>query len=309
MSTVLPSPLRPENVRSNPSLMLQLITALLLGFGVAMLLISTAYLQDLRMLSEVPELVWAFVCGVPSGNAGLLPLFVVIAVVAFIGVALLWLARYIRQRSRAGVAYGAVAFIALMLLGGVLVARSATNAAALAVVTPAPMPNITILQTPRAVQNFALPATTGRTMRLSDFAGRYTLLFFGYTHCPDICPLTLYEMKQVVAALGDDLPLNVLFVSVDGERDTPEALARYISRFDASFVGMSGDAHTLRQMTPDYALSYRLETPDEAGNYSVEHSTPIFVIDPQSRLTAIISFGTATDAIADGLRTLAAGGL
>ncbi len=307
MTTTLPS--QGHNVQgSSASLPLVLATALLVSFGGAMLLISAAYLQDLRLLSDVPEMVWAFVCGVPGAEAGLLPLFVLMAIAAFLVTGLLWMTHYIRRRSRAQVAYATAGLVVVLLAGGVLLARSATNATALAVATPVPVPGITYLQTPRAVQNFSLPASTGRTMRLSDFAGKYTLLFFGYTHCPDICPMTMFEMRRLAQMLGGELALNVLFVSVDGVRDTPEALAAYVGRFSPSFVGMSGDPLTLGQMTPDYALSYRADAPDADGNYAVEHSTPVYVIDPQGRLTALIGFGTTAEQMAQGLLALGEAG-
>jgi protein SCO1/2 len=304
MTTTLSSQGNDSRSPSGAPLTLLLLTALLVGFGGAMLLISAAYLQDLRMLSAVPELVWAFVCGVPTGEAGLLPLFITLALVAFFATGLLWLTHMLRTRARAQVAYAIAALMIVVLVGGVLIARSAANASALAVATPAPVPGITYLQTPRAVQNFALPATTGRTMRLSDFAGTYTMLFFGYTHCPDICPMTMFEMRRMVEMLEGEMALNVLFVSVDGARDTTEALATYLERFNPSFVGMSGDPVTLSQMTPDYALAYRADAPDAEGNYSVEHTTPVFVIDPQGRLTAIIGFGTPAEQMVEGLRSL-----
>lgn len=304
MTATLPSQGSTSRSPAGAPLTLLLLTALLVGFGGAMLVISAAYLQDLRMLSDVPELVWAFVCGVPTGDAGLLPLFITLALVAFIATGLLWLTHALRKRARALVAYAVSLLIIVVLLGGVLIARSATNASALVVATPVPVPGITYLQTPRAVQNFALPATTGRTMRLSDFAGRYTLLFFGYTHCPDICPMTMFEMRRTVEMLDGELALNVLFVSVDGARDTTDVLATYVERFNPAFVGMSGDPRTLSQMTPDYALSYRAETPDADGNYIVAHTTPVFVIDPQGRLTAMIGFGTPAEQVVNGLRGL-----
>lgn len=303
-ATVSPQSVSERDPSGTP-LTLVLATALLVSFGVGMLIISAAYLQDIRLLSELPELVWAFVCGTSGADGTLLPLFVVLSIAAFGAAGLLWVAYSLRRRSRARLAYALVISVLGMVIGGILLARSAATAESLATATPVPVPGFTVLSTPRSVQNFALPASTGRIMRLSDFSGRYTLLFFGYTHCPDICPLTLFEVRRVVEQLGDTLPLNVLFISVDGGRDTPEVLAQYISRFSPSFVGMSGDPVTLAQLSIDYALSYRLEAPDVQGNYAVEHSTPVFVIDPQGQLTAVIGFGTTAQQMAEGLLQIA----
>lgn len=157
---------------------------------------------------------------------------------------------------------------------------------------------------PVQAPDFQLTSSNGESFQLSNQRGKAVLLFFGYTHCPDICPMTMFEMRRMVEMLEGEMALNVLFVSVDGARDTTEALATYLERFNPSFVGMSGDPVTLSQMTPDYALAYRADAPDAEGNYSVEHTTPVFVIDPQGRLTAIIGFGTPAEQMVEGLRSL-----
>ncbi|MDX2139424.1 MAG: SCO family protein [Chloroflexota bacterium] len=298
--TTLPNPVQSE--RTPTPLSLVMISALLLGFGAAMLLISLAFLQDLRTLSEIPGLVWAFVCGIPTEDGVTLPLLVVLSLAAFATTGVLWLGRWVSRHSRVG-AYLIIALILMAVIGGVYALRSTQNAAQLAAAPPAPVSGFTFLETPRLVQDFMLPASTGGDMHLSELRGRDTLLFFGYIHCPDICPTTLYEMRRVKTLLGEDADrLNILFVSVDGERDTPEALAAFVSRFNETFIGMSGDRVSLAQITPDFGLFYQVNTPDEQGNYIVDHSTPVYWLDPQGRLRATIAYGTYAENIVDMIR-------
>ena len=151
--------------------------------------------------------------------------------------------------------------------------------------TPTPtfapdLPNVTPIDPPQELADFTLPSGSGDPLSLSSLRGKYTLLFFGYTHCPDYCPLTLAQWKQIKSGLGSDAErINFLFISVDGARDTPEVLSRYLSRFDPVFLGMSGDDVTLTQIGTEYGLYYQLNT-DEGADYSVDHSTAEYLIDP-----------------------------
>lgn len=168
------------------------------------------------------------------------------------------------------------------------------------------IPGITPIDPPRAVSDFTLPSTRG-DLSLSDLRGKHTLLFFGYTNCPDFCPMTLSEYNQVFSILGPTYreQVNIVFVSVDGERDTPDALMRYLSRFDRANIGMSGDPVTLARITPDYGLYYQLNKKDDADRfYTVDHSTPSYLIDPQGRLTHIFSFSAEIDDLVETLRSV-----
>ncbi len=168
--------------------------------------------------------------------------------------------------------------------------------------TLTPIPGVIPLDPPRELVDFALPASTGESLSLSDLQGSYTLLFFGYTHCPDFCPTTLANWQRLKQDLGETgEQLNYVFISVDGERDTPEVLARYLSRFDPAFVGMSGEPGMLAEIAPDYGLEYILHT-DEGENYSVDHTTRTYLIDPQGRLVRVFSFDVPRDVIAETVR-------
>jgi protein SCO1/2 len=152
---------------------------------------------------------------------------------------------------------------------------------------------ITPVEPGMELQDFTLPGSTGEEVSLSDWRGDYALLFFGYSHCPDFCPNTLAEFIQIKQGLGDDAEqVTFVFVSVDGERDTPEVLDEYVSRFDPAFIGLQGNDTTLEQIAGDYGLDYELHTAeaDADGNYTVDHTTSSYLIDPEGRLRAIIAY-------------------
>lgn len=184
--------------------------------------------------------------------------------------------------------------------------NSAANAAPTRTFEPG-VPGVTPIEPPREVLDFTLPAALpgGETgdLALSDLAGKHTLIFFGYTHCPDFCPITLAEFIQIKRALADDADqINFVFVSVDGGRDTPTAIRAYLDGFDSSFIGMSGDRVTLERIRPDYGLYYELRTNEGRGDaYLVDHSTPSYLIDPQRRLAAVYSYDASAGIIAADL--------
>jgi protein SCO1/2 len=193
--------------------------------------------------------------------------------------------------------------VLLLAIGAVLSLRGTFSAPT---PTATPPPNgITPLDPPGETQDFTLPASApqaGQPLSLSDLRGKWTMLFFGYTHCPDFCPTTLADWRLIKQALGDDAEqVNFLFVSVDGERDTPEVLSRYLSRFDPAFIGMSGDAATLTEIGGDYGLDYTLHI-EQGENYTVDHSTATYLLDPQSRITYLFSYATDRDAIVQAIR-------
>lgn len=164
----------------------------------------------------------------------------------------------------------------------------------------------TIYDPPVQLDNFTLPASTGERLSLGDLRGRYVLLFFGFTHCPDVCPLTLTEFKRVKAILGDTAQRVVfLFISVDSPRDTPEILADYLVRFDTDFIGMAGDDETLQRIGSQYNLFYqRPAMADPLANYSVDHSGRSYIVDAVGRLRVFYSYGTEAAIIAAGLQSL-----
>lgn len=144
---------------------------------------------------------------------------------------------------------------------------------------------------------------TGRARTLQDFRGKAVVVFFGFTHCPDVCPTTLAELAQAIKQLGPDAQrVQVLFVSVDPERDTPQALAKYVTAFDARFLGLRGDAAATQRVAQEFKIYY--EKRKTGDSYSVDHSSQSYVIDPQGRLRLLVRpERTAADLPAD-LKTL-----
>lgn len=180
------------------------------------------------------------------------------------------------------------------------------------IVTPriesTPLPGIADIQ-PRPVADFTLPATTGGDLSLSSIgeAGDYTLIFFGYTHCPDFCPLTLAEFRLIKRELADLADrVTFLFISVDPARDTPELLGQYVRSYDPEFIGMTGDDVTLAQLTPDFGLYYERHE-EEGENYVVDHSTSSYFIDPQQQMRTIISYSADPDDITAHIRDVITG--
>jgi protein SCO1/2 len=161
--------------------------------------------------------------------------------------------------------------LAILLLAGLLAACSQNT-------TPWGLKDITGLM---PSLDFTLTdASNGATVHGKDFRGKVVLLYFGYTHCPDVCPTTLSLLGSAVAALGDDAAqVRVLFVSVDPERDTLAQLKTYAAAFGPQVVGLRGSESELKALTKRYRITYGYGKPDAHGNYEVSHSSAIYVFD------------------------------
>lgn len=143
----------------------------------------------------------------------------------------------------------------------------------------------------------------GKPRHLQDFRGKAVVVFFGFTHCPDVCPTTLAEMSQVVRQLGPDGDrVQVLLVTVDPERDTGEALAKYVTAFDPRFLGMYGDLEQTRRVAKDFKIYF--EKRKTGDTYSIDHSAQSYVIDPQGRLRLFVRHDRISSDLADDLRSL-----
>ncbi len=143
----------------------------------------------------------------------------------------------------------------------------------------------------------------GKPRHLEDFRGKAVVVFFGFTHCPDVCPTTLADMAQVVKSLGPDGDkVQVLFVTVDPERDTPEALAKYVTAFDPRFLGLSGDLEQTRRVAKDFKIYF--EKRKTGNTYSIDHSAQSYVIDPQGRLRLFVRHDRISSDLPDDLRKL-----
>lgn len=148
-----------------------------------------------------------------------------------------------------------------------------------------------LLKQPRAVPAFTLHTADG-TLTPADFTGHWTLLFTGYTHCPDVCPTTLTALARVFAALGTDRGrIRLWFISVDPERDPPTTLQAYAHAFDADFIGATAPVPQLKTLghALGFAFSYGPPIKGDANDYEVSHSAAIMLIDPQGRLAGYFS--------------------
>jgi len=153
-------------------------------------------------------------------------------------------------------------------------------------------------------REFKLTDHTGKTRTLEDFRGKIVVMFFGYTYCPDVCPTTLAELKSVKEQLGEEgKSLQVLFVTVDPERDTPKALADYVPAFDPSFLGLYGDPAATAKVAKDFRVFYQKVPGKTPGSYTVDHTAGSYVFDRQGRLRLFVRHGNAANLVSD-IRTL-----
>ena len=153
--------------------------------------------------------------------------------------------------------------------------------------------------------DFRLTDHDGKERTLADFRGKVVAMFFGYTHCPDVCPTTLSDMANALKALGPDAQrVQVLFVTVDPKRDTPELLREYVPAFNPTFLGLHGDAAATAKVTKDFKI-YAAERPGKTPEtYTVDHSAQTLVFDAKGKLRLMLAYGTPGDKIAADFRIL-----
>ena len=154
-------------------------------------------------------------------------------------------------------------------------------------------------------RDFRLTDHTGKPRSLVDFRGKAVVIFFGYTQCPDYCPTTMSELAAAMTRLGPDAErVQVLFVTVDPERDTPELLSRYVPAFNPSFLGLYGDAAATAAAAKEFKVLYQKQPGPTPGTYTMDHSAGTFLFDPQGRLRVYESYGRGPDVFAHDLREL-----
>lgn len=157
-------------------------------------------------------------------------------------------------------------------------------------------------------QDFALTDQTGKPRTLTDFRGKVVVVFFGYVHCPDVCPTTLVELRDVVEKLGEDgKRVQVVFVTVDPERDTPQLLADYMPVFHPSFLALYGSLEQTARVAKEFKVFYQKVPGSAPGDYTVDHTAGIYVFDPKGRVRLFVRHGRLSDLVAD-IRTLLQGG-
>jgi protein SCO1/2 len=157
-----------------------------------------------------------------------------------------------------------------------------------------PLPKIGgyVLSEPRTLPPVALVDEHGRAFGPADFSGRWSFLYFGYTYCPDVCPLTLVELAKVKKILAEQLPetlTDYYLVSVDPGRDTPERLREYVTYFDPSFHGLTGSIDDLKSLTQQTGSVFFVPEGQSEDGYLVSHSSNIALLDPEGRLCAVFT--------------------
>jgi protein SCO1/2 len=154
-------------------------------------------------------------------------------------------------------------------------------------------------------RDFALTDPAGKPRTLADFHGKVVVLFFGYTQCPDVCPTTLAALAEAMKALGPDAAgVQVVFVTVDPDRDTAELLASYVTAFDPSFVGLRGDAEANARTAKEFKILYQKQPGRTPESYTMDHSAGTFIFDPQGRLRLYVGTGQGPEVFAHDIGEL-----
>jgi protein SCO1/2 len=158
-------------------------------------------------------------------------------------------------------------------------------------------------------RDFTLTDQRGVPRTLADFKGKAVAVFFGYTHCPDVCPTTLAELASAMKKLGTAADkVQVLLITVDPERDTPDVLGPYVTAFDPRFLALRGDADQTAQVAREFKVIYQKVGGKAPDNYTMDHSAGTYIFDPQGRLRLYVGYGQGSEVFAHDIgRLLAAG--
>ena len=152
---------------------------------------------------------------------------------------------------------------------------------------------------------FNLSGADDRTVDAADLRGKVVLVYFGYTHCPDICPLAMTHLHMALRKLGPEADdVRIVFVSLDPERDTTEVLDAYASAFDPRAIGVTGSLETVRKLAKRYRIAFSRDKPDADGNYDVSHTSAVFVFDRAGKARLLATSPEDIDAVVHDLRLL-----
>jgi protein SCO1/2 len=186
-----------------------------------------------------------------------------------------------------------------VLLTGAMIALAGCNGQ-----TEKPVFKLTDVTGASFGKSLELTDHNGQRRTLADFKGKVITLFFGFTHCPDVCPTTLNEMAVVMKELGADaIRVQVLFVSVDPERDTAEVLKNYVPVFNPSFLGLTGSADEVARAAKEFKIFYQKQKL-QAGAYTMDHSAGTYILDTEGRLRIFAQFGAGAPALLHDIRQL-----
>jgi protein SCO1/2 len=166
-----------------------------------------------------------------------------------------------------------------------------------------------LIEPPIPAEDFALTDQHGKTFRLSDHRGEVKLIFFGYTNCPDVCPVTLANFRQIKEQLGDKAgKVNFVFITVDPQRDTAERIGEHLANFDPSFIGLTGDQQDLKRIWDAFGVFVEKVDNGSAAGYEMNHTARVYVVDPSGNLLLTYAFGTESQAMAEDVAHLLDGG-
>ncbi|MCA9949620.1 MAG: SCO family protein [Anaerolineales bacterium] len=164
----------------------------------------------------------------------------------------------------------------------------------------------TVIQSPTPAANFTLTGAGGKAVSLHDFRGKVVLLYFGYTYCPDVCPATMVELKKAMQVLGDDADkAQVILISVDPDRDTPEKLAEYVTHFNPNFIGLTGSDDEIAGAATPFGIFYEKHPGSVESGYLIDHTASVVVINPDGYLRVVYPFDTPGEAIAADIQEMA----
>ena len=154
-------------------------------------------------------------------------------------------------------------------------------------------------------KDFALTDHNGKPRTLADFKGKVVVMFFGFTQCPDVCPTTMAEMAAVMKALGPQADkVQVLFVTVDPERDTQQLRAQYVPAFDPRFLGLYGDAAATAKVAKEFKVFYAKQPGKTPGSYTVDHTAASYVFDQNGKIRLFVRHGKGPEPIVHDIKQL-----
>lgn len=154
-------------------------------------------------------------------------------------------------------------------------------------------------------KDFQLTDHNGKPRTLADFKGKAVVMFFGYTHCPDVCPTTMSDMAQALELLGKEADkVQVLFVTIDPARDTKELLSKYVPAFNPGFLGLYGDEAATAKVAKDFRIFYQKNKDKNGEGYNVDHTAGTYVFDPTGRLRLFMSYGLGAQSIVHDLHEI-----
>jgi len=157
-------------------------------------------------------------------------------------------------------------------------------------------------------KGFALTDHNGKPRTLADFKGKVVVVFFGYTQCPDVCPTTLSELAGIKQALGSDAErLQVIFITLDPQRDTPELLAGFVPAFDSSFLGLWGEQAVIDKVAKDFKVFAQKVPSKDSKSYTIDHTAGSYVFDDQGRIRLFVRHGQGSDGLQKDLQRLLTG--